>query len=285
MSKIAILDGDAWVYRCGGAAEHTYYLLERWSGENQDQLGVYPFDNYRDAVKRQKEIGGTLWSRKEIEPLENCLQMVKTSLENTLDVLGIKDYRLYLGGRKNFRSDLYGDYKANRDSTPKPKYYRDIRDYLVGKWNGIVCEGIEADDAVAIDAIQFGPDRAVIVAVDKDLDQIPGVHYNWTDGRSYTVSPREGLRFFYEQLLSGDTTDNIPGLPGIGPARATKALADCETPKAVARQVWQMYYERRDVLGISDDDAQRKLIDRNASLLWIKRRIDDTHPFWKHYEG
>jgi hypothetical protein len=206
--KIAILDGDAWVYRCGGAAEHTYYLVEA-------QGDLHKFDDYRAAMKFIKEGKAAgfgdcvLWSRKEIEPLENCLQMVKTSLENTLDVLGTKEYRLYLGGRRNFRSDLYPDYKANRDSTPKPKYYRDIRDYLVGKWGGVVCEGFEADDAVAIDAIQLGPDRSIIVAVDKDLDQVPGVHYNWTDGRTYTVNAREGLTFFYEQMLSGDDTDNI----------------------------------------------------------------------------
>lgn len=281
MSKVAILDGDGWVYRCGGAAEHTFYVVVDKKNEVQP---VY-FDNYRDAEKYRKGGGSdlVLFSRKEIEPKENCLQMVKTSLENTLNVLGTNKYKLYLGGRKNFRHDIFRDYKANRDSTPKPKYYRDIRDYLVEQWGGIVCEGIEADDAVGIDAIALGPDKSVIVSTDKDLNQIPGNHYDWTEGRSYTVSAREGLTFFYEQMLMGDDTDNIPGIDGIGPVKAKRAFVDCKSPQDMARVVWSAYYEAREQFGFSDDDQQTEFLDRNAKLLWIQRRKDDKHPFWKHF--
>jgi 5'-3' exonuclease len=268
---IALLDGDAWVYRCGGAAEKTHYMV-------CDDDGFKLCEDYRSAQKYMKEKGGgTLWSRKEIEPLENCLQMVKTSLENTLNVVGAKEYKLYIGGRRNFRDDIYSDYKANRDAVPKPKYYRDIRDYLVAKWGAVVCEGIEADDAVATLATELGSNKSIIVGVDKDLDQIPGRHYNWVDGRSYTVTPREGLRFFYEQLLSGDTTDNIPGIDGIGPVKASKALAVCTTPQECARTVFAAYSQQA---GGSDPSVD---IERNASLLWIQRKENDKHPFWKHY--
>lgn len=282
--KTAILDGDGWVYRCGGAAEHTYYVVV----DKTNAVQPAHFDNYRDAEKYRKGGGSSdlvLFSRKEIEPIENCLQMVKTSLENTLDALGTKQYKLYLGGRSNFRLDLFRDYKANRDSTPKPKYYRDIRDYLVGKWGGVICEGIEADDAVGIAATDLGLGKAVVVSTDKDLNQIPGDHYDWTEGKSYTVSAREGLTFFYEQMLSGDNTDNIPGIDGIGPVKAKRALVDCKSPRDMARAVWSAYHEAREQFGFADDDQQRALMDRNAHLLWIQRRKDDKHPFWKHFEG
>ncbi len=280
-SKVAILDGDGWVYRCGGAAEHNFYLVFDETGKNLPA----DFDNYRDAMKHKKEHGGTLWTRKEIEPLENCLQMVKTSLENTLNVLGTNKYKLYLGGRNNFRLDLFRDYKANRDSTPKPKYYRDIRDYLVGKWDGIVCEGIEADDAVGIDAVALGS-NAIIVSTDKDLDQIPGDHFDWTEGKAYTVSAREGITFFYEQMLSGDSTDNIPGIDGIGPVKAKRALVGAKSPKDCARVVYDMHMERfRADHPDSNEAAFRQMIDRNATLLWIQRKKNDQHPFWKHLEG
>jgi hypothetical protein len=282
---VAVIDGDAWVYRCGGAAEKTYYIVVIEGNAQWPYGHVEKVDDYRAGMKYVKEHGGVLYNRKEIEPLENCLQMVKSSLENTLNVLGTKEYRIYLGGKRNFRDDLYGDYKANRDSAPKPKYYRDIRDYMVREWGARICDGIEADDAVAIDATSLGPDKAIIVGVDKDLDQVPGRHYNWVEGKSYSVSPREGLTFFYEQMLSGDTTDNIPGIPGIGEVKARKALVDCAKPQDAASRVWKLYYDNRELLGFSDDDEQRKFLDRNAHLLWIKRRADDSHPFWKHYEG
>jgi 5'-3' exonuclease len=281
VSKVALWDGDSWVYRCGFAAEKTYYLVGHASGSNDENKGwiFQEFDNHKEAKKlaagdAEGVIDTQMWSRKEVEPLENCLQMVKSSLENTLNVLGTNEYRLYISGRRNFRDDIYPDYKANRDTAGKPKYYRDIRDYLLGQWNGQLCDGIEADDAVGIAAGDLG-DRAVVVAVDKDLDQIPGRHYNWTTGEAYTVGPREALRFFYEQLLSGDPTDNVPGITGIGPVKAKKALAECKNPRECADTVLAMYTEA----GITLGD-----LDRNATLLWIQRAKDQKHPFWKHLE-
>lgn len=244
-------------------------------------------DDYRAGVAELKRLDNPayqLWSRKEVEPLENCLQIVKTGLTNTLKVLKANEYRLFLSGRKNFRDDIYPDYKSNRDGAARPKYFRDIRDYLVAEWSGRICDGIEADDAVGIYAMEL-KGNGIIVAQDKDLDQIPGRHYNWTTGEAYDVSVRGGLGFFYEQMLSGDPTDNIPGIEGIGPVKARKALSDVESPKEAARRVWRMYYDNREAFGFHDDEDQRKFLDRNAHLLWIQRKKDDKHPFWKHLES
>lgn len=272
---VALLDGDAWVYRCGFAAEKTKYLVEEPANEFGTPAEVTKFDTAKEANARCREIvNSTIWTRKECEPLENCLQMVKTSLENTLNVLGTKEYRLYLSGRRNFRDDVYSDYKANRDGAARPRYFKDIRDYMVEQWGGRVCDGFEADDACGMDAGSLGS-GAVVVAVDKDLDQIPGTHYNWVTGEQYTVSPKDGMRFFYEQLLSGDPTDNIPGIDGIGPVKAKAALSECTTPQECAGVVYSMY--RKAVGGPPDG-----VIDRNARLLWIWRKPNDKHPFWRH---
>jgi len=273
---VALLDGDSWVYRCGFAAEKTYYLVEEPDGTYRK------FQTHKEAKDYYDPQHSYIWSRKEIEPLENCLQMVKTSLENTLNVLGTSQRKIYLSGRRSFRDDVFSDYKGNRDGMAKPKYYRDIRDYLVGAWGAVVVDGIEADDALGIEA---GSNKdCVIVAVDKDLDQIPGDHYNWTKGERYVVTQKGGLRFFYEQLLSGDPTDNVPGIPGIGPVKAKKALEECKTPNECALTVERMYREYLEQgAGVADTNP-REIIDRNATLLWIQREKDQKHPFWKHYE-
>jgi 5'-3' exonuclease len=265
MTTTALVDGDALVYRCGFAAEKTHYLV--WDAEGK---AMFP-DNHRTA-KEWAGKDGLIWSRKEYEPLENCLQMVKSSLENTLRVLGADDYRIYLTGKRNFRDDIYPDYKANRDGATRPKYYRDIREYLVQQWRALVVDGIEADDAVGIASSTPG---SVVVAVDKDLDQIPGRHYNWTSGEAYTVDAQGGTLFFYQQLLSGDPTDNISGLAGIGPVKSAKLVAGCSRPVELATLVYGLY---RDALGHPPDEV----IDRNASLLWIWRKENDKHPFWRH---
>ena len=111
------------------------------------------------------------------------------------------------------------------------------------------------------------------MAQDKDLDQIPGRHYNWTTGEAYQVSAREGLTFFFQQILSGDSTDNIPGLTGTGPVKAKKMLEKCVSPRDCAQTVFEAYGGDRDT------------IDRNAKLLWIWRKQNDSHPFWTLLDG
>jgi len=273
--KLALLDGDSWVYRCGFAAEKTRYVVIDGDQDDGKFWLVGRYDSHKEAKEANQ---GIIYSRKDYEPLENCLQTVKTSLENTLNVLGVETYKLYISGRGNFRESVFPEYKANRETLGKPKYYRDIRDYLVRQWNAQIVDGMEADDALGIEGM--ANPESIIVSVDKDLDQIPGHHYNWVTGENYIVSKRDGLRFFYEQLLSGDPTDNVPGITGIGPVKARKALESCATPKECAQTVLKMY-EQAFPAGTQFDE----LISRNAELLWIKRTKDDGHPFWRHLES
>ena len=57
---------------------------------------------------------------------------------------------------------------------------------------------------------------------DKDLLQIPGLHIY--RGKYLTIDELESVRFLYKQILTGDSTDNIQGVPGIGPVNADKLL-------------------------------------------------------------
>jgi 5'-3' exonuclease len=272
---LALLDGDAWTYRCGFAAEKTKYLVTMFEADDPT-IYTTKFDSAKEAKEYATAHANTeIWTRKEYEPVENCLQMVKTSLENTLSVLGTDKFRLFLAGRGNFREDIFPDYKANRDGIAKPRYYRDIRNYLVSQWNAELVNEMEADDAIGIAATQLGA-SAVIVAVDKDLNQIPGSHYNWVTGKTYQTSIKDGMTFFYEQLLSGDPTDNIPGLNGIGAKRAKEALGSAANPQECAAICYAMY--RKELGGPPDS-----IIDRNAKLLWIWRKQNDIHPFWRHF--
>ena len=72
---------------------------------------------------------------------------------------------------------------------------------------------------------------AVCCSIDKDLLQLPGRHYNFVAKEETVVTPKEAVINFYGQVLSGDPTDNVLGLPGVGPVRARRALADCRSPR------------------------------------------------------
>ena len=87
--------------------------------------------------------------------------------------------------------------------------------------------GCEADDAISIAAEQNRTQHidSIIVSIDKDLDQIEGLHYN-PDKRVFYSQDRDSAKlYFFQQCLSGDSTDNIPGCPGIGKEKAAKLIA------------------------------------------------------------
>ena len=65
---------------------------------------------------------------------------------------------------------------------------------------------------------------SIIAHVDKDLDQLPGRHYNYKAGSLYTVPTEKSVYNLCSQMLTGDTADNIPGLPRSGLAHASKVL-------------------------------------------------------------
>lgn len=134
------------------------------------------------------------------------------------------EWRTYLTGASNFRHDyaVTAPYKGNRKGE-KPVHYSLLREYLQYSWNGDVYNGIEADDAIAIEATKFG-DSSIIVSLDKDFDQVQGWHYNFVKKDKYYITAEEGLLNFYCQFLVGDRIDNIVGVKGIGPVKAQRLL-------------------------------------------------------------
>ena len=77
--------------------------------------------------------------------------------------------------------------------------------------------------------------------------------------KKYLIEEYEGIVNFYKQILTGDRVDNIVGLKGIGPVKATKILKDCKTEADLYKAVLEAY----------DNDEERVL--ENARLLWIRR--------------
>ncbi len=81
------------------------------------------------------------------------------------------------------------------------------------------------------------PGRYVVASTDKDLKQIPGLHYNWKKERVAEVDQRRADYWFYFQVLTGDSTDGYAGgCPGIGECRARRVLEDA-APDMWARVV------------------------------------------------
>lgn len=204
---------------------------------------------------------------KDDEPVENALHSVKLYLTNIFERLApFEEYHLYLTGKGNYRHDVatIKEYKGNRKDTAKPKYYDEIREYMVKVWKAEVIDGREADDALG--CMQWSsPSRAtVICSIDKDLKMIPGWHYNFVKDELYDVSLDEANRWLFYQMLVGDTSDNIPGINKIGPKTADKLLPndkDVSYWQGVVIDAYQKQY----------GDTWREAYNEIATLLWMQR--------------
>lgn len=160
------------------------------------------------------------------EPVE---QLIQTSLQEIDFTVGrIKrtsdadDYRLCIGGKGNYRHELAQvlPYKGNR--TEKPILFQEIKEAFIEKYKSkvIVCDGIEAEDKVSIEAFnaykrfkESGEWDTVITYVDKDVSQCycPYFNYDKTTEGIKTPTPQECMFNLCKQLLIGDrSTDNIP---------------------------------------------------------------------------
>ena len=201
--------------------------------------------------------GFSVESKLGIEPIENCLHNVRMMIEDILSSTKADDVEVILSGRTNYRVDLYPEYKANRPDR-KPVYYADIGSYLQRKWPTTTVEWIEADDWLGIQQTE----DTIICTIDKDLDMIAGWHYNFVKGDMYCVDESTADRNFYKQLLTGDSVDNIPGLPGVGTKRADRILegATCNT---------ELYARCREAYGERGFDDEYMTLQ--ANLLWIMR--------------
>jgi 5'-3' exonuclease len=243
--EVPLLDCDVLTYRAGFAADSQ--AKKEW-GKDKYLEHDYP---------------------------EWALGNVKTVINDTMNKLNCsnKNAEYYLTGKGNFREEIatIKKYKGNRDPNHKPKYYKEIRDYLLTVVEATLCEGYEADDAMAM-AQWAKPDRSTcIVSIDKDLNMIPGWHFNWISGELYDVGLEEANRNFYLQMLIGDTTDNIPGIKGIGKATAPKLLparAGEASWQATVKNLYQKQY------GLEYEAAMREV----AMLLWMWRKPNDTPP-------
>lgn len=182
------------------------------------------------------------------------------------------DYSIYLTGSDNFRFKVYPEYKANRIGIPKPRHLEDVRQFLIKEYGAIVSEGCEADDLMAINQT----DKTIIVSLDKDMLQVPGCHYSWhieggppekrwvKEAVFQEVRELQGLKHFYTQMLTGDTSDNIKGAKGVGKVKAAMMLAAEELTEDDMFEIVRNQY---------GNDMEMMM---NAECLWILRKPGET---------
>lgn len=130
----------------------------------------------------------------------------------------------------SFRKEVYPSYKGNRAGIRRPILWRPLRNHLENYYGALWEEKLEGDDMLALWATEHRdhPEERIVASIDKDLLTVCAKVVNWDkqeDGIR-EVSPEEALRFFYQQVLSGDRVDGYPGCPKLGDVRAERLVRD-----------------------------------------------------------
>ena len=213
----------------------------------------------------------------ENEELGIAVYRLEEMLDNTLAETGADEFSIFLSGENNFRYEIYCEYKANR-TQPKPRHLKDLKNYLIEKYQAVVSDGCEADDLLGIEQCKAESNSTIICSLDKDLRMIPGNHYSFAirgtnKGTSWErpaekvfVEPLEGLRHFYTQVLTGDSVDNVKGAPGIGKVKAKRILQDCINEQEMFEAVRDCFYCDEELL-------------ITGQCLWIWRKDKDIWKF------
>ncbi|MBI3710722.1 MAG: DNA polymerase I [Proteobacteria bacterium] len=178
---------------------------------------------------------------------------------------------IFDAGRNTFRNEIYPEYKANRDEPPPeliPQFGLVREATKAFNVPAIEAPGFEADDLIASYArlAHEAGYEVIIVSSDKDLMQLVGPGVSMLDPikqrpiREAEVKEKFGVgpdKVVEVQALAGDSTDNVPGVPGIGVKTAAELIniyGDVETLLAKAGEIKQP--KRREALIANADKAR-----------------------------
>ncbi len=178
--------------------------------------------------------------------------------------------------RITFRQDIYPAYKANRSETPADLITQSamVRAAMAAVGMPVLCiPGVEADDVIATLARGncHSHDATRIITSDKDLMQLVSDCVYLYDGmkahdvREPQVLEKFGVRpdqVIDVQSLMGDTSDNVPGVPGIGPKKASELVNQFGSLDGI--------YEHLDEI---KSERIRGLLRDNRELAYVSRRL------------
>lgn len=178
-------------------------------------------------------------------------------------------------------------YKGTRKEE-KPFHFDNLTAYIISSYETRISNGLEADDLMCIEQrkASLQGDDTIICTRDKDLRQSPGWHFGWECGRQPSFGPIQvdnrgwlqlsddkklkgvGTKFFFAQMLIGDTVDNIPGCKGVGPVKAYDILKECVSKRDHELAVIEAYKN-------AYKDNYREVLEEQSKLLWMIRELNE----------
>lgn len=202
-----------------------------------------------------KEDGRFVYEDKTEEEIKHSLD---TLMRNILNATNASGYIAFVKNKKTgvHRYNINSDYKSNR---PKeiPKWWEFTKEYAINHWKAYPVDFLEADDAVNI--TRLGIKDSFIVAVDKDLLNLEGKHFNWRTFEWVEVSNEDAYNYFWADMIIGQPGDGLLGVPGKGKVYASKMDL---TPYSVLKEYIKYFGEDQGIHKYYQTYACLKILDK-----------------------
>tara|TARA_B100002051_G_C16739659_1_gene643440 strand:- start:674 stop:3448 length:2775 start_codon:yes stop_codon:yes gene_type:complete len=184
---------------------------------------------------------------------------------------------IFDSARKTFRNEIYSDYKANRSEAPDdlaPQFEYIRKSVLAFNLPSVELSNYEADDLIAtyVEKILKGGAKVTIVSSDKDLMQLYKKNVRIYDPMKNKFISDEDVKKKFGvdsnkvidvQALAGDSSDNVPGVPGIGVKTAAELINKYGTLEKLLKSAKEIKQnKRRETLIANEDKAliSKKLV-------------------------
>ena len=277
--------------------EAAYWIKPAEEVDQKNLPNLLNCDNFKKILKRYV-----------MKRLETIDQLTKANYQDEIDsadridiVFAVDDHLT-----KNFRKDLYLEYKATRTVTPKSYNIYAIKKYITDvifkeleleknyDYHMLMVEGAEADDVIACVCKNLAKDykKTILYASDKDFLQLEDVdQYNLFGQKvepklcDKIIAPKEYLKC---KILLGDGSDNIAKVfSGVGPKKALKLVND---PEALKKKLLEDQNARKQFALnkklISFDEIPEELekhIVEKASQLLYENEVINKHVDFKDF--
>lgn len=240
MDRIAVLDMDSIAYAIASPNK-----IPKGDDFERDEKGRFLYID-----KTEDEI------------IANAELVMKNILKNCL----AENYIGFIKGKNTgkYRYAIKSDYKFNR-SGEVPSWWDFTYKLLLEKYNIFNVDNYEVDDIVNI--FRLKTPNSFIVACDKDLLNLPGVHYNWRNSNWQANTVEEASYYFWKDMITGQNGDGIKGIPKKGEVFAKKYLEE-ENPSEYPYLVYDLYIKSMSngISEFSKNYACLKILDLNDEV-------------------
>lgn len=232
------------------------------------------------------------WQNPGFPPFDYAAKLLDEKIANICAVCDTdRPPIIYITGKSNFRNEVATLFKYKDRPSLKPYHYKNLTAYMKAVYDVRMQEGLEADDLMSIEQCRrndlYIGEKTIICTRDKDLHQVPGLHYGWELGSQPSFGPLlvdeigivglskdrkkiegYGQLFFYAQLLTGDKVDTVPGIDKCGPVKAMQILEGCITITQAFEAVLGAY---KAFYG----DVSEEMLLQQGRCLWMTRKLNE----------